>query len=156
MEHFRYLRTSLTHQNSIQKGNKCRLKAQNACYRSAKNLLSSSLLSKNIKIKLYRATVFLLFCKGVKMHSRNCYTCNLTLKRKRKDNFNVIRENVFCETTNLFSRKKCPCWQKKKNKCYILPYYQRTDPCGEVTYFAKYSLTLTFVPTGSTLSNGHS
>ena len=52
VEHFRYLRTSLTNQNSIKEGNKCRLKSQNACYRSVKNLLSSSLLFKNINIKV--------------------------------------------------------------------------------------------------------
>jgi len=54
-------------QNSIQEGSKSRLKSQNACYRSVQNLWSSSLLSKNIKIKIYRSTVFLLFCKGVKL-----------------------------------------------------------------------------------------
>ena len=54
-------------QNYIKEGNKCRLKSLNACYRSVQNILSSSLLSKNTKIKLYRATVFLLFCKGVKL-----------------------------------------------------------------------------------------
>ena len=102
------LGTNLTKQNSIQEGNKCRLKSQNACYRSVQNLLSSSLLSKNIKIKVYRTTVFPLFCKGVKLgqnkkkttrlplltHSRNCYTCNQTLKMKRRGNFNDIRECI--------------------------------------------------------------
>ena len=67
VEHFRYLGTNLTNQNSIQEGNKCRLKSQNACYRSVQNLLSSSLLSKNIKIRVYRTTVFPLSCKGVKL-----------------------------------------------------------------------------------------
>jgi len=67
MEHFRYLGKNLTNQNSIQEGSKCRLKPQNACYRSVQNLLSSSLISKNKKIKVYRSTVFLLFCKGVKL-----------------------------------------------------------------------------------------
>jgi len=28
-----------------------------------------------------------------------------------------------------------------RNNCYILPYCQGTDPCDEVEYFAKYSLT---------------
>ena len=102
VEHFRCLRTSLTNQNYIKEGNKCRLKSQNACYRSVQNLLSSSLLPKNLKIKVYRTTVFLLFCKGVKLgenkrnttrlplltHSRNCYTCNE------------------------ISWKKYPCWQE--------------------------------------------
>jgi len=67
VEHFRYLGTNLTNQNSIREGNKCRLKSHNACYRSVQNLLSSSLLPKNIKIKVYRTTVFPLFCKGVKL-----------------------------------------------------------------------------------------
>ena len=67
VEHFRYMGTNLTHQNYIQEGNKCRLKSQNACCCSVQNLLSSSWLSKNIKVKVYRATVFLLFCMGVKL-----------------------------------------------------------------------------------------
>jgi len=40
--------------NSIQGEIKSRLKSGNACYHSVQNLLSSSLLSKNIKIMLYR------------------------------------------------------------------------------------------------------
>ena len=66
VEQFRYLGTNLTNQNSIQEGNKCRLKSQNACYRSVHNHLSFSLLSKKIKINVYRTTVSPLFCKGVK------------------------------------------------------------------------------------------
>ena len=54
MEEFKYLGTTLTNQNSIQKEIKSRLKLGNACYRSVQNLLSSSLLSKNFKIKIYR------------------------------------------------------------------------------------------------------
>ena len=67
VENLRYLRTSLTNQNYIKEGIKCRLKSQNACYRSVQNLLSSNLLPKNIKIKVNRTTVSLLFCKGVKL-----------------------------------------------------------------------------------------
>jgi len=44
---FKYLGTTLTNQNSIQEEIKRRLKA---CYHSVQNLLSSSLLSKNLKI----------------------------------------------------------------------------------------------------------
>ena len=50
---FKYLGTTLTNQNSIQVEIKCRLKSGNACYHSVQNLLSSSLLSENIKIKIY-------------------------------------------------------------------------------------------------------
>ena len=52
VEDFRCLGTTLTNQNSIQKEIKNRLKSWNACYYSVQNLLSSSLLSKNVKIKL--------------------------------------------------------------------------------------------------------
>ena len=52
VEDFKYLGTTLTNQNSIQEDIKSKLKPGNACYHSAQNLLSSSLLSKNIKIKI--------------------------------------------------------------------------------------------------------
>jgi len=44
-------------QNSIQEEFKNRLKSGNACYHSVQNLLSSSLLSKNLKIKIYRTII---------------------------------------------------------------------------------------------------
>jgi len=52
VEEFEYLRTTLTTQNSIQEEIKNRLKSGNGCYQSVQNRLSSSLLSKNIKIKI--------------------------------------------------------------------------------------------------------
>ena len=54
VEEFKYLGTTLTNQNSIQEEIKSRLKLRNACYYSVQNLLSSRLLSKNLKIKIYR------------------------------------------------------------------------------------------------------
>jgi len=53
VEEFKYLGTTLTDQNSIQEEIKSRLKSGNAGYYSVQNLLSSSLLSKNIKIKIH-------------------------------------------------------------------------------------------------------
>ena len=47
VEEFKYLGTNVTHQNSIQEEIKSRLKSGNA---SVQNLLSSSLLSKNLMI----------------------------------------------------------------------------------------------------------
>jgi len=52
VEEFRHLGTTLTNQNSIQEEIKSRLKSWNACYYSVQNLLSSSLLPKNLKIKI--------------------------------------------------------------------------------------------------------
>ena len=52
VEDFKYLGTTLTNQNSIQEEIKNRLKSGNACHHSVQNLLSSSLLSKNLRIKI--------------------------------------------------------------------------------------------------------
>ena len=49
---FKYLGTTLTNQNSIQEEIKSKLKLGNAGYYSVQNLLSSSLLSKTLKIKI--------------------------------------------------------------------------------------------------------
>ena len=57
VEEFKYLGTTLTNQNYIQEGIKSRLKLGNACYHSVQNLLSSSLLSTNLKIKIYRTII---------------------------------------------------------------------------------------------------
>jgi hypothetical protein len=48
---FRYLGTTIKNQNLNQEEIKRRLNVVNACYHSVQNLLSSCLLSKNIKIK---------------------------------------------------------------------------------------------------------
>jgi len=48
---------TLTNQNSIQEEIKSRLKSGNACFHSVQNHLSSSLLSKNLNIKIYRTII---------------------------------------------------------------------------------------------------
>jgi len=57
VEEFKYLGTTLTNQDSIQEEIKSRLKSGNACYHSMQNLLSSSLLPKKLKIKIYRTII---------------------------------------------------------------------------------------------------
>ena len=49
---FKYLGRMLKNKNSIQEEIKSRLKLGNVCYYSVQNLLSSSLLSKKLKIKI--------------------------------------------------------------------------------------------------------
>ena len=56
-EEFKYLGTTLTNQNSIAEEIKSRLRSGNACYHSVLNLFSSRLLSKNLKIKIYRTVI---------------------------------------------------------------------------------------------------
>ena len=64
MEQLKYLVTKLMNQNSIQEEIKSRLKAGNASYCSVQNLLSSSLLSKNKKIKIYRTIILPIVLYG--------------------------------------------------------------------------------------------
>jgi len=77
VEEFEYLGTTLTDQNSIQEEIKSRLKSGNACYHSVQNLLSSRLLSKNLKIKVYSTIILPLFLYG-------CETRSLTLSEEHR------------------------------------------------------------------------
>jgi hypothetical protein len=89
MEEFKYFGTTLTHQNSIQEEIKSRLKSGNACYYSVQNLLSSSLLSKNLRIKIYRTIILPVVLYGyetwslkLREESRLRLFENRVLKRK--------------------------------------------------------------------------
>jgi len=77
VEEFKYLGTTLTYQNSVQEKIKSRLKSGNVCYRSVQNLLSSSLLSKILKIKIYRTIIVPFVLYG-------CETWSLTLREERR------------------------------------------------------------------------
>jgi hypothetical protein len=54
---FKYLGTTLTDRNFMHEYFKSRLNSGNACYHSVQNLLSSHLLSRNVKVKIYRTTI---------------------------------------------------------------------------------------------------
>jgi len=77
VEEFKYLGTTLSNKNSIQEEIKSRLKLGIACYYSVQNLLSSSLLSKKLKIKIYRTTSLIL---PVVLYG--CETWSLTLREE--------------------------------------------------------------------------
>ena len=77
VEEFKYLGTNLTNQNSIQEEIKSRLKSGNACYHSVQNLLSSNLLSKNLKNKVYTTIILPVVLYG-------CETWSLTLREERR------------------------------------------------------------------------
>jgi hypothetical protein len=67
VEQFRYLGTTVTNQNLVQEEIKRRLNSGNACYHSVENLLSSRLLSKNLKIRIYKTIILLVVLYGVKL-----------------------------------------------------------------------------------------
>jgi hypothetical protein len=70
-----YLGTTITNQNLIQEEIQRRLNSGNACYHSVQNLLSSPLLSKNIKIRIYRSIILSVVLYG-------CETWSLTLREE--------------------------------------------------------------------------
>ena len=73
MEGFKYLGTTLINQNSIQEEIKSILKSGNAYYHSVQNLLSCSLLSKNIKIKIHRTIILPAVLCGYETWSRTLW-----------------------------------------------------------------------------------
>jgi hypothetical protein len=74
---FKYLGT-LINQNDIHDEIKSRLNSGNACYYSVQNLLSSRLISKNLKIKIYKTVILPVVLYG-------CETWSLTLREEHID-----------------------------------------------------------------------
>jgi hypothetical protein len=74
---FKYLGTTLTNQNDIHDEIKSRLKSWNACYYSFHNLLSSRLISKNLKIKICKTVILSAVLYG-------CKTWSLTLREEHR------------------------------------------------------------------------
>jgi hypothetical protein len=74
---FKYLVKTLTDQYHIHEEIKSRLKPENTCYHSVQNLLSSRLLSRNLKFKIYK-TIFL----SVVLYG--CETWSLILREEHK------------------------------------------------------------------------
>jgi hypothetical protein len=68
----KYLGTTLTNQNDIHDEIKSRLNSGSACHYSIQNLLSSRLISKNLKIKIYKTVILPVVLCG-------CATWSLTL-----------------------------------------------------------------------------
>ena len=77
VEEFKYLGTTLTNQNSIAEEMKHRSWSGNACYHSVQNLLSTRLLSRKLKIKIYRTIILPVVLYW-------CEAWSLTLREERK------------------------------------------------------------------------
>jgi hypothetical protein len=74
---FKHLGTTVTNQNLIQEELKRRLNSGNACYHSVQNLLSSRLLSKNVKVRIYKTIILPVVLYGWE-------TCSLTVREEHK------------------------------------------------------------------------
>jgi hypothetical protein len=74
---FTYLGTTLTDQNWMHEEINSRLNLGNACYHSVHSLLSSRLLSGNLKVKIYRTIILPVVLYG-------CGTLSVTLRKERR------------------------------------------------------------------------
>jgi hypothetical protein len=104
---FKYLGTTLRNQNFIQVEVKSRLRLGNACYHSMQKHLSSRLLSKNLKIKIYRTIILPVVLYG-------CENWSLTLREVRR--LQVFENRVL---TRIFGPKRDEVtgeWRKLHNE----------------------------------------
>jgi hypothetical protein len=74
---FKHLGTTLTDQNCIHEEIKRRLNSGNACYHSVENLLPSRLLSRNVKVKMYKTIILTVVLYG-------CEIWSLTLREEHR------------------------------------------------------------------------
>jgi len=98
VEHLKCLRTTLTNQNSIHKEIKSRLQSLNACCHSLQNLPSSSLLSHNKKIKVYKTIIL-----PVVLYE--CKTWSLTLREKHRLKLTENGVRLHNELNDLYSKQ---------------------------------------------------
>jgi hypothetical protein len=61
---FKHFGLTVINHNLIQEEIKRRLNAGNACYHSVQNLLSSRLLSKNVKVRIYKTIILSVVVYG--------------------------------------------------------------------------------------------
>jgi hypothetical protein len=87
---FKYFEKALKSQNGIHDKTKNRLNSGNACYHSVQDLLSSHLISKNLKLKIYKTVIFLVVLHG-------CEAWSLTLSEKHRLRFveNKVLRRIF-------------------------------------------------------------
>jgi hypothetical protein len=74
---FKYLGTTLTDKNCMHEKIKNRLNSRNPCYHSVQSVLSSHLLSKNVKVKICKTIILPVVWYG-------CETWSLTLSEKNR------------------------------------------------------------------------
>ena len=121
MEQLKYLGTTLTNQNSIQEEIKGRLKSWNAYYYSVQNLLSSNLLWKNIKIKIYRTVIL-----PVVLYGRETWSLTLREECRLRVLENRVLRRIFRPKWDEVTRKWRKLHNEELNDLYSSPNIIRT------------------------------
>ncbi|KAJ4435497.1 hypothetical protein ANN_18113 [Periplaneta americana] len=85
VEKFKYLGATVTNINDTREEIKRRINMGNVCYYSVEKLLSSSLLSKNLKVRIYKTVILPVVLYG-------CETWTLTLREEHR--FRVFENKV--------------------------------------------------------------
>jgi hypothetical protein len=104
---FKYLGSTLTDQNYIHEEIRSKLNSGNACYHVVQNLLSSRLLFRNVKIKIYKTIILPVVLYG-------CETLSLTLRVEHR--LRVFENRVL---TRIFGPKRDEVtggWRKLHNE----------------------------------------
>jgi hypothetical protein len=103
----KYLRTTVTNQNLIQEKIKSSLNSGNASYYTVQNLLSSRLLSKNVRIIIYKTIILSEVLYG-------CETWSLTLREVHR--LRVFENRVLRRTFGSKMNETVGGWRKLHNK----------------------------------------
>ena len=104
VEEFKYLGTTLRDQTFIQEEIKSKFEPVKASYHSVQNLLSSSLLSKNFKIKIYRTIILpivLYVCESWSLALREEHRLSMFENRVLRKIFGARRDEVAGEWRKL-------------------------------------------------------
>jgi len=107
VEELKYSGTTFTNQNSMQEEITSRLKSGSAGYHLMQSLLSSSLLSKNLKIKIYRTVVLPVVLYG-------CETWLLTFREECR--LRVFENRVLRRIFGPKRNETAGVWRKLHNE----------------------------------------
>jgi hypothetical protein len=117
MEELKYLGTSLTNKYYIQEEIKSRL--NNACYHLAQNLLSSSLLSININIKIYRTVILPVVFYGCELTLMEECRLKMFEHRVLRRIFGPMRDEVTGKWRKLCNEKFNDLYSSSSIVCVI-------------------------------------